>query len=190
VSGKTTITVDRDVALKFSKATRENGISALRLASDSLELTIEALRYGYNPKRLMLLLKMATSLETEDAFPMPIHMLSSIFEELGLGRYKIPFYEAGKALGTTLSVSIKFHELIQDPLMFKLILPIRNATCNIKSGSCEVNLAFPLSAKGLMELFASYIRGLLDGYGITSHKVQVKENIIEIYIENYSQPQS
>jgi hypothetical protein len=41
-----------------------------------------------------------------------------------------------------------------------------------------------------MELFASYIRGLLDGYGITSHKVNVKENIIEIYIENYSQPQS
>lgn len=86
MSGKTTITVDRDVALRFSKATREHGISALRLASDSLELTIEALRYGYNPRRLMLLLKMATSLETEDAFPMPIHMLSSIFEEIGLGR--------------------------------------------------------------------------------------------------------
>ncbi len=43
MSGKTTITVDREVALKLSQASREFGISALRLASDSLEVAIEAL---------------------------------------------------------------------------------------------------------------------------------------------------
>lgn len=188
MSGKTTITVDRDIALRFSKASREHGISALRLASDSLELAIEALRYGYSPKRLQLLLKMAISLDTEDVFPVPIHLLSSIFEEIGLSRFKVEFYEAGKSLGTLLSVSIKFHELVQDPLMFKQILPIRNATCNIKTNNCDIHLAFPPSAKLLMELFASYIRGLLDGYNISNHRVQVKENVLEIYIENYPLP--
>jgi hypothetical protein len=44
MSGKTTITVNREVALKFSQVAREIGSSTLRLASDSLEVAIEALR--------------------------------------------------------------------------------------------------------------------------------------------------
>jgi hypothetical protein len=59
MSGKTTITVDREVALRFTQVAREFGISALRLASDSLEVAIEALRRGYSPKRLQLLVRTA-----------------------------------------------------------------------------------------------------------------------------------
>jgi hypothetical protein len=187
MSGKTTITVDREVALKFSQAAREFGISALRLASDSLEVAIEALRRGYSPKRLQLLVRTASALESQDAFPLPLHIMAAIFEEVDKDKFKIPLYEAGRALGAALSISVQFQELVRDPQMFKLVLPIRNATCNINGQRCVIDLAFAPTARPLLDLFASYLRGLLDGYGLTNHKLHIKENIIEVAVENYPQ---
>jgi hypothetical protein len=187
MSGKTTITVDREVALKFSQAAREFGISALRLASDSLEVAIEALRRGYSPKRLQLLVRTASALESQDVFPLPLHIMAAIFEELDKDKFKIPLYEAGRALGAALSISVQFQELVRDPQMFKLVLPIRNATCNIKGQTCVIDLTFAPTARPLLELFMSYLRGLLDGYGLTNHKLHIKENIIEVTVESYPQ---
>ena len=90
MSGKTTITVDREVALKLSQVAREFGITALRLASDSLEVAIEALRRGYSPKRLQLLVRTAPALESMDAFPLPLHILAAIFEEVDIDKFKVP----------------------------------------------------------------------------------------------------
>jgi hypothetical protein len=187
MSGKTTITVDREVALKFSQVAREFGISALRLASDSLEVAVEALCRGYSPKRLQLLVRTASAFESLDVFPLPLHIMAAIFEEVDKDKFKIPLYEAGRALGAALSISVQFQELVRDPQMFKLVLPIRNATCNINGQKCVIDLAFAPTARPLLELFVSYLRGLLDGYGLTNHKLHIKENIIEITVENYSQ---
>ncbi len=90
MSSKTTITVDREVALKLSQVAREFGISALRLASDSLELAIEALRRGYSPKHLQLLVRTASALESQDIFPLPLHIMAAIFEEVDKDKFKIP----------------------------------------------------------------------------------------------------
>jgi hypothetical protein len=188
MSGKTTITVDREVALKFSQVSREFGISALRLASDSLEAAIEALRRGYSPKRLQLLVRTASALESQDVFPLPLHIIAAIFEEVDIDKFKVPLYAAGRALGAALSISVQFQELVRDPQMFKLVLPIRNATCNIINGQrCVIDLAFAPTARPLLELFMSYLRGLLDGYGLTNHKLHIKENIIEITVDSYPQ---
>jgi hypothetical protein len=187
MSSKTTITVDREVALKFSQVSREFGISALRLASDSLEVAIEALRRGYSPKRLQLLVRTASALESQDAFPLPLHIMAAIFEEVDIDKFKVPLYEAGRALGAALSISVQFQELVRDPQMFKLVLPIRNATCNIKGQTCVIDLAFAPAARPLLDLFVSYLRGLLDGYGLTNHKLHIKENIIEVTVESYPQ---
>lgn len=187
MSGKTTITVDREVALKLSQVPREFGISALRLASDSLEVAIEALRRGYSPKRLQLLVRTASALESQDAFPLPLHIMAAIFEEVDIDKFKIPLYEAGRALGAALSISVQFQELVRDPQMFKLVLPIRNAACNIKGQPCVIDLAFAPTARPLLDLFVSYLRGLLDGYGLTSHKLHIKENIIEVAVKSYPQ---
>jgi len=187
MSGKTTITVDREVALKFSQAAREFGISALRLASDSLEVAIEALRRGYSPKRLQLLVRTASALESQDVFPLPLHIMAAVFEEVDIDRFKVPMYEAGRALGAALSISVQFQELVRDPQMFKLVLPIRNVTCNIKGQTCVIDLTFAPTARPLLELFMSYLRGLLDGYGLTNHKLHIKENIIEVTVESYPQ---
>ncbi len=184
MSGKTTITVDREVALKLSQASREFGISALRLASDSLEVAIEALRRGYSPKRLQLLVRTASALESMDAFPLPLHILAAIFEEADIDKFKIPLYEAGRALGAALSISMQFQELVRDPQMFKLMLPTRNAACNIKGQTYVIDLAFAPTARPLLDLFLSYLRGLLDGYGLTNHKSHIKENIIEVTVES------
>jgi hypothetical protein len=187
MSGKTTITVDREVALKFSQVSREFGISALRLASDSLEVAVEALRRGYSPKRLQLLVRTASALESQDAFPLPLHIMAAIFEEVDIDKFKVPLYEAGRALGAALSISVQFQELVRDPQMFKLVLPIRNATCNIKGQTCVIDLAFAPTARPLLDLFVSHLRGLLDGYGLTNHKLHIKENIIEVTVESHPQ---
>jgi hypothetical protein len=187
MSSKTTITVDREVALKFSQVAREFGISALRLASDSLEVAIEALRRGYSPKRLQLLVRTASALESQDVFPLPLHIMAAIFDEVDKDKFKVPLYEAGRALGAALSISVQFQELVRDPQMFKLMLPIRNATCNIKGQTYVIDLAFAPAAHPLLELFVSYLRGLLDGYGLTNHKLHIKENIIEVTVESYPQ---
>jgi hypothetical protein len=187
MSDKTTITVDREVALKFSQVSREFGISALRLASDSLEVAIEALRRGYSPKRLQLLVRTASALESMDVFPLPLHIMAAIFEEVDKDKFKVPLYEAGRALGAALSISVQFQELVRDPQMFKLVLPIRNATCNIKGQTYVIDLAFAPTARPLLDLFVSYLRGLLDGYGLANHKLHIKENIIEVTVESYPQ---
>ncbi len=186
MSSKTTVTVDREVALKLSQIAREFGISALRLASDSLEVAVEALRRGYSPRRLQLLLHAVTAMESQDVFPLPLHVMVAVFEEVDKDRFKIPMYEVGKALGVALSISVQFHDLVKDPEMFKLILPIRSATCSIKGQRCVIDLAFPPTARPLLELFASYLRGLLDGYGLTNHRIYTKENILEIVVDEYS----
>ncbi len=87
-------------------------------------------------------------------------------------------------MGAALSISAQFQELVRDPQMFKLVLPIRNATCNIKGQTYVIDLALAPIARPLLDLFASYLRGLLDGYGLTNHKLHIKENIIEVTVES------
>ncbi len=103
--------------------------------------------------------------------------MAAIFEEVDKDKFKIPLYEAGRTLGAALSISVQFQELVRDPQMFKPVLLIRNATCNIKGQTCVIDLAFAPTARPLLELFASHLRGLLDGYGLTNHKLHIKENI-------------
>ncbi len=110
--------------------------------------------------------------------------MAAIFEEVDKDKFKIPLYEAGRALGAALSISVQFQEPVRDPQMFKLMLPIRNATRNIKGQTYVIDLALTPTTRPLLDLFASYSRGLLDGYGLTNHKLHIKENIIEVTVEN------
>ncbi|MFZ8840254.1 MAG: hypothetical protein ACO2PM_15350 [Pyrobaculum sp.] len=90
-------------------------------------------------------------------------------------------------MGAALSISVQLQELVRDPQMFKLVLPIRNATCNIKGQTCVIDLALAPTTRPLLDLFVSYLRGLLDGYELTNHNLHIKENIIEVTVESYPQ---
>lgn len=179
---KTTITVDRDVALRCSKLARELGIPLQKLASDALRIVEEVMKDGGNATDLVLTWRCVKSITTVDTATLPINILLKIFEDLEPGKYVTDFYTSGKEIGVAMSNEITFADLVKRPYILKTLIPIRYANSKETESEITITLSVPSYVKKLTPLISAYIRGILDAYGYTQHKIDIKEHIIEIKI--------
>ena len=184
---KTTITVDRDVALRCSKLARELGMSFQKLASDALRIVEEVVKDGGSPMDLLYTWRGMKSMSATDTIALPMTILLKFFEDLQPGKFTPDFYEAGREIGIAMSHEITFADLVKRPLIFKILLPLRSANNRETEREIISTLAIPPYSKRLTPLFSAYIRGLLDAYGYTQHKIEVREHIIEVIMYKSAQ---
>ncbi len=181
---KTTISVNRDVALRFAKLARELGISIHKAATEALTAAEEILKDGENPTHLLYLYRVFKAKSATDSLSLPLHLLAKIFEELETGRYITLFYEAGRELGSVLAQWLAFQDLIKTPQVLKLLLPVRTAQCRVEENNARFTLIFPPNTKRLIPLIVAYLRGVFDAYGYTQHKAEQREHVLDIVVYN------
>ncbi len=81
---RTTVPVDLDAARSLAAAARTQGFSVLRLASDSVRLTVELLRHGVTPSNALELLRLVEILLRLDAVPVPLAYLELVARRWGV----------------------------------------------------------------------------------------------------------
>jgi len=175
MSDKTTITVCRETALKIGKLTRERGLSLLKVASEALDLAAEVVRDGKTPAEVIPLVKLHKVAPVFDMVYMPLGIVAEILKDADADDYLIQFYDYGRELGAALSKEVKLSELLKNGDVLKSLIPARRV--EFQRGNLVVMLP-PRSGK-LAHLFASFLRGLLDGFGCTRHTVSTSSNLIE-----------
>ncbi|ABO09016.1 hypothetical protein [Pyrobaculum calidifontis] len=173
MSDKTTITVCREAALKIGKLARERGLSLLKVASEALDLAAEVVIDGKTPAEVIPLVKLHKVAPVFDMVYMPLGIVAEILKDADA--YLIQFYDYGRDLGAALSRELKLSELLKNGDMLRSLIPARRV--EFQRGALVVMLP-PRSGK-LAHLFASFLRGLLDGFGCTRHTVSTSSNLIE-----------
>jgi len=173
MSDKTTITVFKESALKIGKLARERGLSLLKVASEALDLAAEVVRDGKTPAEAIPLVKLHKVAPVFDMVYIPLGIVAEILKDAD--DYLIQFYDYGRDLGAALSKEVKLSELLKNGDALRSLIPARRV--EFQRGALVIMLP-PRSGK-LAHLFASFLRGLLDGFGCTRHTVSTSSNLIE-----------
>jgi len=175
MSDKTTITVHKESALKIGKLTKERGLSLFKVASEALDLATEVVKDGKTPADIIPLVKLHRVAPVFDMVYMPLGIVAEILKEADTDVYLIQFYDYGKELGAALSKELKLSELLKNGDVLRSLIPARRV--EFQRGTLVVML--PPRSGRLVHLFASFLRGLLDGFGCTRHTVSTSSNLIE-----------